>query len=270
MFRTFEEINNCTLTATDGEIGSVEDLYFDDEGMTVRYLVVDTGTWLPGRKVLISPRCFKRDQPEKDRLAVHLNKQQVKDSPDIDTERPIEREDEATLGHYYGYPNYWGGPYRWGDLPYPELHALGGFTPGPLEGVSSAVAQEVRARAEQTVNPRLHSAEDVTGYSIQAADGSIGHVEDWVIDDRDWAIRYLIIDTVNWLPGKKVLVASNWIDRISYEDSKVYVDMTREAIKSAPEYHPERLDRTYEDRLHRHYGKRGYWDQPPDDWRVLP
>ncbi len=271
MFRTFVDLSNCTLAATDGDIGSIEDVYFDDESMTVRYLVVDTGTWLPGRKVLLSPRSLTSQNADKGRIAVNLTKQQVKDSPDIDTERPIERKHEVALADYYGYPNYWGGPYRWGTLPYPELNALGGFTPGPApQGMAGTVAQEVRARAEQSVNPRLHSAEDATGYAIQATDGPIGHVEDWVIDDREWAIRYLIVDTVNWLPGKKVLVAANWIERFSYDDSKVYVDMTRESVKSAPEFEPDRLDRMYEERLHRHYGKRGYWEEPAEAWRVLP
>ncbi len=269
MLHTFTDLKHCSLAATDGDIGSVDDLYFDDQSFTVRYLVVDTGTWLPGRKVLISPRCLRQEQANDRKLAIGLSRQQVKDSPDIDAERPIERKDEVALATYYGYPNYWGGPYRWGDLPYPELNALSGFTPA-RHSEGAAVAEEIRARAEQSVNPHLHSAEDLTGYAIQAADGSIGHVEEWLIDDRDWAIRYLVIDTVNWLPGKKVLVASNWIKHISYDDSMVFVDMTREAIKNAPEYDPNRLDRDYEDQLHRHYGKPGYWEAPPEAWRVLP
>jgi hypothetical protein len=106
----------------------------------------------------------------------------------------------------------------------------------------------------------LRSTHAVTGYHIQATDGEIGHVEDFIIDDETWTIRYLLVNTLNWWPGKKVLVSPLWIDRVSWGESKVFVNLSRETIKHSPEYTEEfLLTRDYEDELHRHYNRRGYW-----------
>ena len=106
----------------------------------------------------------------------------------------------------------------------------------------------------------MRSAAHVTGYHIEAKDGEIGHVEDFIIDDETWEIRYMVVDTRNWLAGKKVLIAPRWIDRVSWNDSKVYVSLSREAIKNVPEYHQDTLNREYEGKLYDHYNRPKYWD----------
>ncbi len=94
----------------------------------------------------------------------------------------------------------------------------------------------------------------------QATDGQIGHVEDFIIDDETWAIRYLIIDTQNWLPGKKVLLSPRWIESVSWDESKVFVSISRKAVEQSPEYTEESLlTREYETGLHKHYNRQGYW-----------
>jgi hypothetical protein len=108
---------------------------------------------------------------------------------------------------------------------------------------------------------RLRSARDVMGYYIEATDGDIGHVDDFLIDDSEWAIRYMIVDTRNWWPGKKVLISPEWISQVSWPDSRVYVDLTREGVKTAPEYDPSRpVEREYETRLYRHHDRPSYWE----------
>ena len=247
MLRTASHLKGASIAATDGEIGSVHDLYFDDLTWTIRYLVVDTGTWLPGRQVLISPRSV-RSAPNQDRVPVALTKEQVKGSPSIDTEKPVERQYEEEYSQYYGYPYYWSGPYRWGATPYPGE--------GPL-----SEARATSAMPPSGGNPSIRSVRNVTGYYIEAVDGDIGHVEDFLVDDREWAIRYMIADTRNWWPGKKVIISPEWINRVSWPDSRVYVDMSREGVKTAPEYDPDRpLEREYETRLFGHHKRRTYWD----------
>ena len=119
-------------------------------------------------------------------------------------------------------------------------------------------------KGEKAWDPHLRSTHDVSGYHIQAADGEIGHVEDFIIDDETWAIRYLVIDTRNWWPGKKVLVSPQWIERVSWDESKVFVNLSRETIKQSPEYTEESLlTRDYETGLHRHYNRQGYWVDEP-------
>ena len=246
MLRTASHLKGTSIAATDGEIGSVQDLYFDDDTWTVRYLVVDTGTWLPGRQVLISPRSV-RMAPNDDWIPVNLTKQQVENSPSIEADRPVDRQYEEEYSQYYGYPYYWSGPYRWGTTPYPGE--------GPL---TEARAMSVMPPAG---DPGLRSARNVMGYYIEALDGDIGHVEDFLVDDREWAIRYMIADTRNWWPGKKVIVSPEWVKRVSWPDSRVYVDLTKQAIKDAPEYDPDRpMERADETRLFSHHGRRTYWD----------
>lgn len=247
MLRTASHLKGTSIAATDGEIGSVQDLYFDDHSWTIRYLVVDTGTWLPGRQVLISPRSIMTVTDEA-KIPVSLTKSQVENSPSTDVDKPVERQYEEEYSQYYGYPYYWTGPYRWGSTPYPGEGVLG-------------VAQAASAMPPRGGDPSLRSTRNVTGYYIEATDGDIGHVDDFIVDTTAWAIRYMLIDTRNWWPGKKVLVSPEWINRVSWPDSRVYVDMSKEAIKSAPEYDPSQpVARDYETRLFGHHNRRGYWD----------
>ena len=255
MLRTAGDLKGVTIEAMDGDIGSIQDLYFDDRTWTMRYLVVDTGTWLPGRQVLISPFAFQ-PVPGASRLRTTLTKDQIQNSPSIETDRPVDRQREIEFSQYYGYPYYWVGPYRWGDIASPTL---------PVAVAPSAVdrdVQEMIAREHENADPNLRSAREVTGYYIQATDGDIGHVEDFLIDDETWAIRYCIVDTRNGLPGRKVLVSPEWIQRVSWEDSKVYVDLSKRHIEAAPEFDPSLpLEREHEERLLTHLGRAKYWER---------
>ena len=253
MLRTASELKGIAIAATDGDIGSVKDLYFDDMSWTVRYLVVDTGTWLPGRQVLVSPMSI-RGGSSAEKIAVSLTREEVKNSPPIDADKPVNRQEEIELSRYYSYPYYWAGPYRWGLLAYPGLPP----TAPPVDPVAAEMAARER---EQQGDPNLRSVRDVTGYTLAALDGDIGHVEDFVVDDHAWAIRYMMIDTKNWWPGKKVVISPEWIREVSWADSKVHVDLTRSQVQSAPEYDPSRpIERDYEERLFQYHGRRKYWE----------
>lgn len=254
MLCNIDGLRNYSLRATDGEIGTVEDFYFDDQAWAVRYLQVDTGKWLPGRKVLISPLSLGRVDLEAKAIEVKLTKSQVEKSPDIDTHKPISRQHEMTLFNYYGYPYYWPGPYLWGPVPYPA------GVPGPTE--RGTLGEEIRAaeEREEEEDQHLRSAREVTNYTIEASDGEIGHVEDFLVSDEDWAIRYILVDTRNWWPGKKVVVSPRWIREVSWPDKKVHVDLSRESIKNSPEYDASAsFSRDYEERLHEHYRRPRYW-----------
>jgi len=243
-------LKGLDIRATDGEIGTVDEVYFEDETWAIRYLVAQTGGWLGGRPVLISPFSILRADWQAKRLDVALTKKQVENSPDIQTHQPVSRQHEAAFNQYYGYPYYWGGPFLWG----PALDPAGLTMPATSTG---AVAEPMDS---QSADSHLRSAATVTGYSIEASDGEIGHLDGYVVDDQAWAIRYIDVATRNWWPGKKVLVSPAWIDRVSWPESKVYVGLSRESIKSAPEYFDcTPVTRDYENRLHAHYGRPPYW-----------
>ena len=234
------------LHSLDGEIGKVEEFYFDDLHWTIRYLVVDKGNWLMGRQVLISPYALTDVNKEEQFITIDLTKKQIEDSPSLDSDKPVSRQFEETYYNYYEWPIYWGGPFVWG--PYPYL----------MRGDKK---WKETIQEEKKWDPHLRSTQDVSGYNIQATDGEIGHVEDFIIDDETWAIRYLIIDTRNWWPGKRILISPQWIESISWSESKVFVNLLRETIRQSPEYTEGSLiTRDYENALHRHYNRQGYWD----------
>ena len=248
---TNKRLKDFAVHAKDGELGSVADLYFDDETWAIRYLVVDTGGWLSGRQVLISPFSIVGIDSDSMRLDVALTKRQVENSPDIDTHEPVSRQHEAAYLGYYGYPYYWDGPNLWGPAFFPAGMAV-------REPASTEVmAKKIR---DASADSHLRSTEAVAGYYIDATDGEIGHVDGFVIDGEAWAMRYIEVATRNWLPGKKVLVSPEWIEHISWTDSKVRVGLSVEAIKDAPEYIESRpVSRQYENQLYFHYGRPPYW-----------
>ena len=256
MLNSISHLTGSTLTATDGEIGHIRQAYFDDEAWAIRYLVVDTGTWLSGREVLISPYSVKQPVGNVKNVDVSLTRQQVIDSPVTDTHQPVSRRHEREYLSYYAYPEYWGGGDLWAMSALPLL-------PPPLPK-SVETETELAARDQDLLPEDVHlrSSAHVTGYDIQATDDSIGHVKDFIFDDESWAIRYLVVDTRNWWPGgKKVLLATKWIDRIEWADRMVYTTLTREQVKDSPEYDEESaVDRDYEKRLHDAYGREAYWD----------
>jgi hypothetical protein len=238
------------LDALDGEIGKVREFYFDDRHWAVRYLVAETGTWLADRQVLLAPYALLAVNQDEKSIAVDLTKKQIEDSPSIDKHKPVSHQFEQEYYGYYGYPVYWGGPYSWGAYPYfvrdRETRAHEKY--------------QKNAQRENHWDPHLRSTDSVSGHHIQALDGEVGHVSDFIIDDETWAIRYLVVSTHNWWPGKKVLVSPQWIERVSWDERKVFVNLSREAVKDSPEYTDEALlTRDYEISLLGHYNRKGYW-----------
>jgi hypothetical protein len=251
MLTNATHLKGITIQATDGKIGTVDQFFFDDETWAIRYLTVGTDGWLGDRQVLISPFSIVHTDWQARRLDVSLTKKQVENSPNIDTHQPVSRQHESVYMGYYGYPYYWSGPNMWGPASYPS------GLPVPTTVFNEAQAKHVH---KASMDSHLRSNKAVTGYHIEASDGEIGHVEGFIMDDRAWAIRYMEVGTRNWWPGKKVLVSPAWIQSVSWEHSKVHVGLSREAIKTGPEFvESAPITREYEDRLYRHYGQAPYW-----------
>ena len=245
MLSKAKTLNGYKLDSLDGEIGEVKEFYFDDRHWTVRYLVAETGNWLETRKVLISPYALNRVIKSGKDISVDLTKKQIENSPSLESHKPVSQQFEEEYYGYYGWPTYWSGSSVWGNSTYLERdHNKWREFP----------------KSAKSWDRHLRSTHEMTGYHLQALDGEIGHIEDFVIDDETWTIRYLIVGTKNWLPGKKVLVSPLWIERVSWSESKVFINLSRETIKQSPEYTEESLlTRDYEIGLHRHYNRKGYW-----------
>lgn len=253
MLRLAKDLNGFTLEGRDGDIGDVKEFYFDDKSWTIRYLIANTGSWMTDRRVLISPYALGAIFTNEKLIRVKLTKAQIENSPTIETDGPVSRQYELAYYPYYGFPSYWGGSSLWGNAAYPQMVEL---PLGMAGGLGKATSHDDRE------DPHLRSTKDVDGHSIQALDGEVGHVEDFVIDDETWTIRYLIVGTRNWWPGKKVLIATRSVDRINWEDSTVYLRLMRATIQESPEYSEGLLiTRDYEAKLHRHYDLEEYWQE---------
>jgi hypothetical protein len=245
MISNVKSLLSFTLDSRDGDIGQVKDFYFDDRYWAIRYLIVDTGTWLMDRQVLISPYALGAIEVEGKKIAVSLTRKQIEESPSLDTDKPVSRQFENDYYGYYGWPVYYGSPMMWGTVDHLERN------PEKWIGPTGAV---------KTWDPHLRSMRTIRGYHIHATDGEIGHIVDFLIDDESWAIRYIVVTTRNWWPGKHILIAINWVDRVNWSDSQVFVSLTRESIQLSPEYLGTSLpSRDYEQALHEHYRRPGYW-----------
>lgn len=241
MLRSALILGSYRISATDGTLGKVKDLLFDDQLWVVRYLVADSRAWLPGRWVLIVPSALGEPNWETGELPVALTKEQVKNSPGIEEDQPVSRERESELHKYYNWNPYWLQPRA--PMPPPTR------TP--------------EMPKEASGDPHLRSVTEVTGYHITATDGGIGHAEDFIVEDETWCFRYIVVETKKRLPGKKVLVSPQWIRKTSWSQRMVEVDLTREQVKASPPYDPTAaINRGYEEQLSDYYGRPKYWDDP--------
>jgi sporulation protein YlmC with PRC-barrel domain len=220
------------IKATDGEIGHVKDFYFDDESRTVRYLVVQTGSRLLGRKVLISFASVKKIDCEAAEFVVDLSCEQVRNSPDIDTDKPVSRQHEFELHEHYMLPVYWLG------APGMGFTAIEDY---PL--VDPDLEEEYEDEEVPESEPgdqHLRSAKQVRGYLIHAADGEIGHVKDFIVELDNGVITHLLVDTRNLLAGRKVLLETDKIQNIDWLASEVFVSVSRQDIIESPEFDIEK------------------------------
>ena len=232
MKRNIKTLTGFTIGALDGEIGKVNEFYFDDESFTIRYLIAETGNWLSGRKVLISSDALLATDWKHEIFQVNLTINEIKSSPDIDTEKPVSRQEEIKLNQHYPWRSYWEGGLWAGSMG-----TTGMLIPSTLpldEAINAGTATDIDPSFEG--NQHLRSTRKVIGYSIEAHDGEIGKVEDFILDDESWKIDFVVVDTGNWIAGKKVLIAPDLIKEISWSKSVVEVKTSVEIIKNSPEY----------------------------------
>lgn len=221
MLRNIKQLYGHKLGALDGDIGHIKDFYFDDQTWVVRYLVVDTGGWLTGREVLLSPHAFGKWDDDRKILSVSLKRKQIEDSPSPEAHRPVSRQYEIEFYRYYGWPAYWEGTDVWG---------LGGFPvalPPPMV--------EPHPKQNHRDDKHLRSTRAAVGYGIQAKDGELGHVSSFFMDDRQWKIHDLAVETGHWFAGKEIRIPTGKVDRISYEESKVFVTLSQSDIENTAE-----------------------------------
>jgi len=240
MLRNIRELTGYRIQVKDDMLGKVKDFYFDDIEWNIRYLVADTGGWLKGRRVLIAPSSLGTPNWGARILPVNLMKADIEKSPDVSDYMPVSLEMEYKLAKYYNWPMYWTVP---GMIPFYNIPES---------------SDELKKIEKKT---HLRSTDEVIGYHIHAKDGEIGHVDDFIVEDDTWIIRYMLVDTRNWLPGRKVLISPQWIEKIEWNEKQVRILLLRKIIENGPEYDGKYpVSREYENQLYELYGVRKYWE----------
>jgi hypothetical protein len=253
MLRSIKDITkNYKLLAKDGEIGKVNDFFFNDMLWNVRYLVADTGSWLHEQLVLISPKALGQPDWATEDIPVKLTKKKIENSPPVEKHQPISKQRESELAQYYAWPMSYS--YGVDSAHFAEMELM-------AKRLQALEEENKDEKNKSEKNVHLRSTDEVLNYSIKAKDGSIGHVDDFIVEDTTWIIRYMVVDTRNWLPGQKVLVSPEWIKNIDWAAEVVEVNLDKESIKNSPEYDPsDPVNRAYESQLYDYYGRPNYWD----------
>ena len=256
--RTVRIRTKNAIQAIDGNVGTVKDFYFDDDKWVVRYLIIETGSWLLSRKVLLSPFAIKYLNIDERTLSVDITMKQVEESPAIDTDKPVSRQHETEHLDYFGYPYYWGDTDLWGAYPNPNLVNYDGMARPKDTPEIARMLSEVETLRHNRDDPHLRSCAAVISYHIEALDGEIGHVDGMFMDDKTWAIRYFIINTSNWWIGHQLLIQPLWIKEVSWPDEKVFIGLKREEVQNAPRYDESiPFNRDMEARVHLYFGPKG-------------
>ncbi|MCB0116830.1 MAG: PRC-barrel domain-containing protein [Caldilineaceae bacterium] len=264
MLRQALKMRGFHVVGKDDKVGKIHDFYFDDQSWTVRYVIVDTGSWLDDRKVMLSPAAIAEIDWSREQVLSPLTREQIEDSPDIALDQPVSRQHEVMLHDHYAWPYYWGAPAGRAGMT-PGTGPIGAAAPIPPATTSVRTAAEsapeaVKEAMHEKGDPHLRSMKEVRGYGIHATDGGIGEVDDFFFDEAEWRVRYLLVDTGVWIFGKEVLISPDWIDNVSWADLRVNVDVSREQVENSPEYNPQQtIGRDSETMLYTHYGFPGYW-----------
>ena len=228
MLRKVEDIYGYSVRATDGDIGGVHDLYLDNNWF-IRYLAVDTGSWLSHRLILISMQALGTPVWQDEVLPVMLSQSQVENSPELDPSQSLSRQQFLKLHQYY-------------DWPTQELERSLRMMPSPTNAPFSAppppdtgadledVNSRLGAIRTQTENLRLRSSRQMLGYQVMSKEEQIGLVEDLFFSEDDWLIQYILLDTHSWAPDRRVLIPSRSIEGINWSAMKIYADITRQYL----------------------------------------
>lgn len=257
MLRKFSNLKGLKVEGKDDELGKIKDFYFDQDYFILRYLVVDTGSWLKSRKTLISTAALENIDYQTKKLRVNLNTEALKDAPSLKKNKPVSQIKEQNLAEYFNWPMYWVPPYS---------NSPGVSTDNVMRGKIPSFnnlteeEKEIKSREQES---NLRSFDEIKGYHIKAKDKEFGNLEDLFVDEENWLIRYLLIDTCNFLPCKNVLLSPEWIKNINWREKNISIDKTKEQIKNAPEYKEEKTEylvhRDYEKDLYDHYNEEKYW-----------
>lgn len=271
MLRSVKELFGYDIQATDDQIGHVHDFFFEDDQWAIRYMIADTGPWLLGRRVLISLTALGVPSWDTQTFPVSLTREEIENGPEVDADKPVSRQQQLELHEYFGWPIYWGT-----DAHSPGSRVVGVKPDIVAEdtvadaGLEELDGNHLKIEPEEQGDPHLRSMREVIGYAIDASDGKIGDVDDFIVEDEDWKVRYLVVDTGALLPGRRVLLSTDWIKWFRHEQGEVRVDLTRVAIKNSPEYHPgQPVNRAYEDTLYDYYGRPKYWERKRGSERAL-
>jgi hypothetical protein len=230
--KTLRRLEGFRVLGEGETLGKVMDAYFDDHVWAVRDLVV-AGSGRHARLWWLSPHSILRIDQRRRTIETTITAAQWRTTAPDEPDTAIPRATWTGLLKYYGFPYSW-------------------------RGLDRAVAPRVPSSS----GPELHlrSERRFRHYLVHALDGELGHVEDLLVDEHSWAVRYLVVDTRRWRPGGRVLLAPEWVLYVSWLEQSVHTSLEQKTVRTAPPYDRRtRIDRAYEARLRQHYGRPAAW-----------
>ena len=208
MLHYLETLTGSSVIATDGEIGTVRNFLFDGLSWTIHYLVVDVGYWFKRRDVILPIAAVDPPGWAQKTFHVHLTKEQVGNSPDVDTEKPVSRQQAIAMEEYFGKFTSWAST-QFGGAQCP-----------------TGMKYPVHTKED----PHLRSAWDLVDYKVWASDGEVGRLEGLIMDEASWHLGYLDVKAGDWLHGRSVLIPTRWVKSISWADLKINLNHSRDGI----------------------------------------
>lgn len=226
MTTSLETLRGYHLKATDGVFGRIRDILFEEGPWTGRWIVADTGDWLFGRKVLLSPVSFFTPVEDEKTVPLRLSRKEIEAAPSLDEDAPISRTYEKTFYDHYMWPYYWMGEGMWGNVTHPAY----------LFPTKNQVSEKLDTRTpEEKQDPPLRSGHELTKYRLMSGEDVLGYVEDVLLDPETWEVKYFQCDTRKWFHGKTLHVSPEKVTDVDWHHHRLSVDFTQEELLKASE-----------------------------------
>ncbi len=250
MLYTLNDLEQYTVNAADGYVGKIKDFYFDDRTWKLRYLVVETGIWLKNRKVLLPASAVKLVNKDDKQLSLDMSMYHVKNGPSIERDLSLKPQSEIDYLSYYGYSFYRGAT---------EAHGFDKDAEAKLAEIFASVDAVRRTYGDR----HLRSCKEMINYDIEGSDSQVGYLQSMLFDEKDWSVRYLMLNTSNWWLGHQVLLEPQSIRDVSWGDARIYVNMLRQEIQSTPIFDADTLNSLDEGAAHLHERDDNIFDKQP-------
>lgn len=247
----YKKLKGFSINAMDGKAGKLKDILFDDHSYKVRYFVIDTSSWLPGRKILLSPEAVDKVDYDNSVIFFKLTKDTIENSPPLSDHLPVSKQHEQSLTQYYSWAPY---AISTGWFPYPA-YTIPNDSVGYASDLYPSNWINLSENKERNFDRYLRSCEEICGYKISSIDEEkFGEVSNIIFIEKSWLLIDLVLSSNRWLPGGKNFACSPmFVESFNEYERELRVSMTKKMMLDSPEYKFENYGEQYRESLLNHY-----------------